>query len=339
MAHEPDCDPETFHFRGLHRQVSLGTASDRYVGWIGQVYQAERYLQRLTRRTHLVGGKTFIEEVLPIDSVGEYFAHFAALELDFTFYHLLLDSDGRPSQNYRVVEAYRRFLKEGDRVLVKVPQVVFAQKLWRDGRFQANDAYLQPDIFSARFHRPIVELLGDNLRAMIFEQEYQRKQDRVPPPAMASALDHFFRSIPQDTRYHVELRTDSYLVDVVFAVFAQHGVGQVLSHWTWLPPLAEQFARSGRRFLNSGKECVVRLMTPRGMRYEDAYARAHPFSRLVPGMVAPRMIDETVALMHAAVEAGVHLNVIVNNRAGGNAPLIAQMLAGRFLADFHPQAP
>jgi hypothetical protein len=30
--------PETFHFRNLHPQVFIGTASDRYAGWIGQIY-------------------------------------------------------------------------------------------------------------------------------------------------------------------------------------------------------------------------------------------------------------------------------------------------------------
>jgi uncharacterized protein YecE (DUF72 family) len=33
-------------------------------------------------------GKTFIEEVLPVDSVQEYFEHFPVLEIDFTFYRV-----------------------------------------------------------------------------------------------------------------------------------------------------------------------------------------------------------------------------------------------------------
>jgi len=54
---------------------------------------------------------------------------------------------------------------------------------------------------------------------------------------MAQALDKFFSQIPQDSRYHLELRTDLYLRDQIFEILAKHGVGQVLSHWTWLPPL------------------------------------------------------------------------------------------------------
>ena len=72
-------------------------------------------------------------------------------------------------------------------------------------------------------------------------------------------------------------------------------------------------------------------MTPRGMRYEDAYARSHPFTALVDGMLDPRMVDETVELMLTAVDQGKRIHVIINNRAGGNAPLIARQIAEQFL--------
>ena len=77
---------------------------------------------------------------------------------------------------------------------------------------------------------------------------------------------------------------------------------------------------------------LLRLLTPHGMRYEDSYAKAYPFDRLVEGMLSERMLDEAAAIMRRAVDAERHVTVIVNNRAGGNAPLIAQKLAERFLA-------
>ena len=72
------------------------------------------------------------------------------------------------------------------------------------------------------------------------------------------------------------------------------------------------------------------------MRYEDSYIQAYPFDRLVEGMVQPEMILETVDLMMQAVNQGVVANVIINNRAGGNAPLLAQMIAGKFLQKVAP---
>ena len=83
--------------------------------------------------------------------------------------------------------------------------------------------------------------------------------------------------------------------------------------------------------LNAGRCRVIRLMTPRGMRYEDAYSRAHPFNALVEGMLDPQMVKETSDLMWAAIDQGNQINVIINNRVGGNAPLIARQVAEQFL--------
>ena len=47
---------------------------------------------------------------------------------------------------------------------------------------------------------------------------------------MAECLDALFEEIPKDSRYHVELRAESYLSMPVFEVLERQGVGQVLTH-------------------------------------------------------------------------------------------------------------
>ena len=42
---------ERFKFRNLAPNILLGTASDRYAGWIGQIYTRERYEGRINSRT------------------------------------------------------------------------------------------------------------------------------------------------------------------------------------------------------------------------------------------------------------------------------------------------
>jgi hypothetical protein len=93
-------DIKEFKFRGLHHRIPIGTASDRCAGWIGQIYTKERYEAHIGRRTNTVGGKSFVEETFPVKSVKEYFEHFSALKIDFTFYSPLIDKDGKPTQNY-----------------------------------------------------------------------------------------------------------------------------------------------------------------------------------------------------------------------------------------------
>lgn len=322
---------EKFQFRGLHPKILLGTASDRYAGWTGQIYTRERYEGRISRRTKSLGGKSFVEETLPVESVEEYFEHFPVLEIDYTFYSPLLDQDGMPTPGYHVLKSYARHMQEDDRVVLKVPQMISARKVHRGARYIDNETYLNAEIFIRGFYEPAVEILQGKLNGMIFEQEYQRKKDRVPVKQLAGDLDSFFEGIPVDTRYHIELRTEAYLDSPVFRVLERHGVGQVLSHWTWLPPLGKQLVRSGERVFSSGRQRIVRLMTPIGMRYEDAYARAYPFDKPVEGMLQPEMVREAADLMRRAIKDNVETSVLINNRSGGNAPVIAQKLAKEFL--------
>jgi hypothetical protein len=74
----------------------------------------------------MIGGQTFTETVLPVESVAEYFAHFPVPETDFTFYRPLLDQQGKPTQAFQALKTYQRPLGEGDALLLKVPQVVTA---------------------------------------------------------------------------------------------------------------------------------------------------------------------------------------------------------------------
>jgi len=65
------------------------------------------------------------------------------------------------------------------------------------------------------------------------------------------------------------------------------------------------------------------------MSYEESYAKAFPFDKMVPGMLDPEMIEDTAEIVNEATKDKVQAKLIINNRADGNAPLIAQKIAGR----------
>jgi len=220
-------------------------------------------------------------------------------------------------------------MKEGYFVLLKAPPIVIARKLRRGSAFVENENYLNAEIFTKQFYNPAIDILGPCLTGIIFEQEYHVKNDRIPIPKFARDLDEFFGKIPKDKRYHIELRTEAYLAEPVFAVLKKHGVGLVFSHWTWLPPLRKRFAEAGTEFFNSGNQVVIRLITPLRMSYEESYAKAFPFHKMIPGMLDPEMIEDTAKIVNEAQKDKVQVNLIINNRAGGNAPLIAEKIADR----------
>ena len=128
MAKTSENSSKSLLFRGLDSKILIGTASDRYAGWIGQIYSEGRYEKGITRRSHKVGDKTFNEETLPGESVAQCSEHSRLLEIDNTFYLLLLEKDGKPTQNFHVLKSYRQHMKDGDLLLLKVPQVIIAWK-------------------------------------------------------------------------------------------------------------------------------------------------------------------------------------------------------------------
>lgn len=48
-------------------------------------------------------------------------------------------------------------------------------------------------------------------------------------------------------------------------------------------------------------------------------------------MLQPGMVRSTARLSKAGLEQQVNVNLIINNRAGGNAPMIAREVVLRFL--------
>ena len=62
------------------------------------------------------------------------------------------------------------------------------------------------------------------------------------------------------------------------------------------------------------------------MSYATAKKRAEPYTKIVEEL--PQMRRETVQLVRQAVGVGRRVYVLVNNRAGGNAPLTVQGLVG-----------
>jgi len=65
------------------------------------------------------------------------------------------------------------------------------------------------------------------------------------------------------------------------------------------------------------------------MNHEESYAKAFPFDKMVPGMLDPEMIVDVALILNEAIKDKVQVNLIINNRAGGNAPLLAQKIADR----------
>jgi uncharacterized protein YecE (DUF72 family) len=325
---------DQYKLRNVHSHVRFGTASDRYAGWIGQIYPEDPYADQISTRKRTLKGKKFEERQVPITSVHAYFQHFGVLELDFTFYRPLLEQD-EPSSNYFVLSNYLDHAPDDASFLLKAPQQFFARTLRRGGDFVDNPDFLDAEGYVTTFHEPAVEMLGDRLDGIIFQQEYQRVADSPNPDANVEQLDDFFSGLPSDAQFHIELRSEHLLTDSYFDWLDERGLGHVFSHWTWLPAIRKQWSMCGEHFTATNEQVVTRLLTPRNMKYADAYAEAHPFDEPVPELSeteqAHDMVLDATALAYRAQAQNATLNVVANNRAWGNAPDLARTIAHRIL--------
>ena len=328
---------DRYDLRIIHPNARFGTASDRYAGWIGQIY-SESLRDAVRSRRRKLGGQTFEEQTVPIESVSEYFEHFDVLELDFTFYRPLVEKE-KGTTNYFVLQQYADHAPEHARFLLKAPQPFFARKLRRSrgGKtaYEDNPDFLNAEQYVSGFHEPARQILGDRLAGVIFEQEYQRKAECPEPDENVAELDRFFSALPTDVQTHIEIRSPHLLVPSYFDWLRTSGIGFVFSHWTWLPPIREQWKLCGTGFTAADRNVVARLLTPLRVPYEKAYAMAHPFDRPIPEIANSRsardMILDVTALIYQAEAQGYVVNVINNNRAYGNAPELGRNIAHRVL--------
>ena len=91
-------------------------------------------------------------------------------------------------------------------------------------------------------------------------------------------LDGFFRQLPKDFRYAVEIRNAGLLGPRYRKMLDKHGVAHVYNHWSSMPALADQHTRL-EAF--TAPFTVLRLLTPLKMSYEAAKKRAEPYTKIV----------------------------------------------------------
>ncbi len=311
-----------YQFRDIAKGVHFATASDRYAGWLGQIYSEDKEY-KITRTQKTIKGESLAEEKLPVRSVVEYFQHYNAIELDFTFYAYLVEGDGKPSRNYATLLEYAKWLPADARVLLKVPEAITATRRWtREGGKRAmvdNSDYLDAERFTDRFYRPAIDVLGERIVGFVFEKGYQRKDSCPPPEENIGRLRKFFEQIPPDSRYHIEERTDRLKTPDYFAFLHEWSIGNVFSHWTWLPDLKTQWQQAGGF---TGTWSITRLLTPLRVAYEETYARYHPFAELKDEF--PQMYRDAATIILEGTKASLPTVTVANNRAGGNANAINQ---------------
>ena len=95
---------------------------------------------------------------------------------------------------------------------------------------------------------------------------------------------------------------------------------RVISHAD-MPALLEQHKLLGESF--TAPFFVLRLLTPRGVKYDDAVRRYKPYDTLK--MPLPQMREETVALAEQAVSNGRRVYALVLPRQVNDTNIVTKL--------------
>ena len=280
----------------------LGTSSWKYEGWIGQIYDEQRYLTR-----GKLSQKRFETECLE-----EYAEIFPAVCVDAGYYRF-------PSEKYlanlcaQVPDGFRLCYKVTDEITVKkFPKLErFGDRAGTD-----NTHFLDAKLF-------IDALLGplsphrNKTGVLIFEfsafspTHFERLRDFI------AALDEFLGQLPANWQYAVEVRNAKLLRAEYFDVLRAHNVAHVFNSWTKMPPVEEQMAMPGAF---TADFYAARFLLRPGRAYEQAVKEFQPYSETKETNKEARAALRSLVQRSVATPTARPSYAFVNNRLEGNSP-------------------
>lgn len=285
--------------------VRFGTSTWTYEGWKGQVYLKD-YPKSAFSKQCLAEYWQFLYNGSPL---------FRTVGNDSTFY--------RPPTS-RQLRAYRDQMPKQVEMCFKVWEDITVPVFAQHARYglkagQPNPRFLDASLFNDFVLAPFREAqFKDCTGPLLFE--FQRHDLSIAE--FTARLDTFFRQLPTDFKYAVEIRNAGLLGPQYGKVLEAHGVAHVYNHWSYMPSLADQHKRLSETF--TAPFTVLRLLTPLKMSYAAAKQRAAPYTKIVAEL--PEMRRDTIRLIQQSIKHDKPTYVLVNNRSEGNAPKTVQGL-------------
>ena len=285
--------------------VFIGTSSWKYPGWLGLLYDEQRYVWR---------GK-FAESRFERDCLEEYAQVFLTVCVDAGYYRF-------PPPEY--IAGLAQQTPPGFKFCFKVTDEITMRSfpnLPRHGARagQRNEHFLDAELFRAAFLASC-EPYRDRIGVLIFEFSHFHPRDFERGRDFVDQLDVFLVQLPQGWQYGVEIRNPSFLRAPYFEVLKKHGVTHVLNNWTGMPSVAGQMNIDGA--LACEDFTAARFLLKPGRDFQEAVKEFSPYN-------GTKEINEE-ARHAAAVLARLRMEaarqkptkpsfLLVNNRLEGNA--------------------
>ena len=290
----------------------LGTSSWKYPGWLGQLYDEQRYLTR----------QKFSNARFERECLTEYAETFPSVCVDASYYRFP-DPKFLAGIHEQVPENFRFSHKVTDTVTTR-----HFPNLPRHGSHagKRNPVFLDSGVFLNSFLKPL-RPHQHQTGLLILEFTRFRKGDFERGREFLEMLDRFLEPLPtREWDFAIELRNPSLLRPEYFDLLNRHHVGHVYNHWHRMPPSGEQIDLCPPDELEG--PCGMRLLLKPGRSYKNAVESFQPYDRIQEKR--PEARQAALRFFHSSAKKPLKRKgyVYVNNRLEGNSlQTIAALLA------------
>jgi uncharacterized protein YecE (DUF72 family) len=158
-------------------------------------------------------GVFYPKQTKPADYIAEYAKHYAAVEIDSTFYRI-------PSKS--TVAAWNEKTPENFIFAAKIPQVITHEKFLRDCQDELK-AFLN-----------VMDILEDKLGALLFQFRYYRKAEIASGDEFIERLAPFLKKFPTGYRFALEVRNKTWLNEELLDLLRKHKIAFALTDHPWM---------------------------------------------------------------------------------------------------------
>ncbi len=300
----------------LPENILFGTSSWNYEGWKGTIYKREYKSE-----------KAFSQE-----SLSEYahFPWFRTVGIDASFYGPL---------HGPTLERYASQLPAGFRWVSKVWEEISVPFFGKHPRYgpragKENPHFLNAELFCERVLKPLeAPHIFRHVGPLVFQFQSMPLQHHDAQERFLRKLDKFFTDLPTQFQYACEIRNQELLSQHYFDLINHFGVAHCFNHWTSMPPLVQQMKSAAAAGSLKANFFIARLLTPLGVKYEDAVKLYAPYNSLKAPIESAR--EDAVRLILRGIERQISTYILVNNRLEGHAPSTIDAIGRMAVAALH----
>ncbi|MEO6054772.1 MAG: DUF72 domain-containing protein [Chthoniobacterales bacterium] len=282
------------------QNVFIGTSSWKYPGWIGMLYDEQRYLRK----------KRFSKAAFERECLQEYAEVFPTVCVDAGFYQY--PQERQVENMVSQVPATFRFAFKVTELLTIKHFTKLPRHAARAG--EVNDNFLNAGNFQRQFLTPLTPF-QDSIGVLIFSFTQFSVRDFRRGREFVQLLDGFLRELPHDWQYAIEIRNKNFLQEEYFEVLERHNVAHVFNSWSRMPSVLEQLAlkRSHTADFNVG-----RFLLKPGRTYEQAVKNFAPYKK-TGEVYADGRNGLSKLIKKSRANSNRKSFIFVNNRLEGNA--------------------